>query len=252
MANIDTQRRSRPGPSKGDSAQRAYDHIRSGILSLSLEPGSNISEAAIVKELDVSRTPVREAIVRLISEGFIEEVPNQGVPRVAPMDLGSVAQILDALELCQRAATRWAALNNTAELMKALDARHAAFVRAAHSMDFERVVEENRAFHSAIGAGCGNAIIANVYDSLLNKSLRIARLIFARKFPHLDPSHRYDVVIAEHQDMLEAIRNGDAARADALGARHAQLFRRSVVSFLSKNQAEDITVTDPVALSLSS
>lgn len=215
------------------------------ILSLDLPPGADISEASLVKELGISRTPVREALVRLTTEGFIIGVPHQSIPRVAPMDLQSVMEVLEALDLVQRAATRWAAVNRTAEDLINLDKRHDAFARAAQSLDFDAVVEQNRAFHSAVGAACGNRVVAEMYDGLLNKSLRIARLIFARPFPHLDADRRYDVVVNEHRAMLSAVRDGDPDLADRLAAAHARLFRDAIVTFVSANRSGEMWIGNP-------
>jgi DNA-binding GntR family transcriptional regulator len=238
----------RRGPPKGAGTQRVYEHIRAKIMALDWPPGADVSEAEIVKDLGVSRTPVREALVRLSADGLIETPPNQGA-RVAAMDLRSSAEILEALELCQRAVNRWAAQKRTEADLAAIAAANAAFDAAADRADLDALVEANRAFHQAVGAACGNSVIAGVYDGLLGKTMRMARFIFRRRVETGAAEHGTAVVSAEHAQILDAVRARDAARADDLGGRHAASFRDAVAAFLSESAAADVTVADaaPVA-----
>src|SRR5215510_6423478 len=89
------------GRPRGTGAQMVFDKLRERILSLELAPHADIDELDLVKEFKVSRTPVREALIRLSSEGLVELLPNKG-PRVASLDANEVPQILEALELAQR------------------------------------------------------------------------------------------------------------------------------------------------------
>ncbi len=95
-------------PEKGHGRALAYDWLKQRIVSLAMAPGSSIDEAALVEMLGVSRTPLREAMVRLAAEGLVELLPNRGA-RVSGMDLTQLQEHLDAFELMQRAATTLAA-----------------------------------------------------------------------------------------------------------------------------------------------
>ena len=71
---------------RGAGAQTVFEALRARILALQLPPGADIEEAALVREFDLSRTPVREALIQLASHGLVQLVPNRGA-RVATLDL---------------------------------------------------------------------------------------------------------------------------------------------------------------------
>ncbi len=75
---------------RGQGVQYVYEHLRDQIWRLELRPGSKLDEASVVRSLGVSRTPVREAIVRLASEHLVNLLPNRGA-QVAPLDLLDLA-----------------------------------------------------------------------------------------------------------------------------------------------------------------
>ena len=97
------------GISKGGSSEFAYQVIRAEIVSLALAPGSDLDEAALVSRLGLSRTPLREALVRLAGEGLVQILPNRGT-RVAPMGWNDIREHLEAFDLSQRLVTRWASM----------------------------------------------------------------------------------------------------------------------------------------------
>src|SRR3546814_4189157 len=97
-----------PRGRKGTGLRQAYEAIRSRIVSLDRTPGAGLDEVRLVRDLGLSRTPVREALVRLAAEGLVVMLPNR-TARVAPLGLQDVKEHLEAFELVQRIATRFAA-----------------------------------------------------------------------------------------------------------------------------------------------
>ena len=102
----------RIGRPKGIGTQRVYAQVREDIIGLRLPPGADLDEASLEERFGVSRTPVREALIRLASEGLIVLLPNRGA-RITHIDISDVPQLFEALELCQRATIRWAAERRT-------------------------------------------------------------------------------------------------------------------------------------------
>src|SRR3990167_3743588 len=97
----------RIGRPKGTGSQRVYDDLRVRILRLELAPGEHLDENALVRAYGVSRTPVREALIRLRSEGLVNLLPNRGA-RVVSLDVHDIPQMFEAIELCMRVTVRWA------------------------------------------------------------------------------------------------------------------------------------------------
>ena len=232
----------RTGRPKGTGSQRVYEALRERILTLELVPGSDLNEAALEAEFEVSRTPVREALIRLASERLISLSPNRGAS-VTPLDIADVPQLFEALELSQRATLRWAAKRRSPADIEGLAELSAEFTKAAREQDFRRMGDANREFHVAVGRASGNRYIAELYETQLWASLRLARMVFANA-PLSDPSHSryYAEVIRHHEGMIAAIEAGDEDRADELARKHAELFKRRVTQSLQAGSAGDIAL----------
>lgn len=96
----------------GTGGLRVYSEVRERILNMRLAPGEELSEPDLVREFGVSRTLVREALIRLDSEGLAVLLPNRRA-RVAPLDLANTRELFEAMEICLRVTARWAAFRRT-------------------------------------------------------------------------------------------------------------------------------------------
>jgi DNA-binding GntR family transcriptional regulator len=230
----------RAGRPKGTGSRRVYDSVRESILKLDLAPGATLDEAGLEQAFGVSRTPVREALIRLASDGLITLLPNRGA-RVASLDVSDMPAMFEALELAQRATLRWAAKRRSDADLETLEQTNGEFAAAAKSRDVDRMTEANRAFHVAIGRACRNKYIAELYETQLAISLRLARLVFAQA-PLTGRPYRsyYDEVVRQHAAMVAAIDKKDARTADRLARDHADLFRSRVMEHMQSSLAGDL------------
>ena len=228
---------------RGDSAARIYEGIRSRILSMQLAPGAAIDEAALVREFEVSRTPVREAVVRLASDGLVTLLPNRG-SQVAPLDLARIRDYLEAIDLVQRAVTALAARRRSEVGLKVIEVAGQAFEDAVTRVDSERMVERNRDFHVAISHSCGNELLITTYNRLLDEGLRIARFTLSDRFYQSHDSFRGFVerVVSEHRQMIQAIRDRDAAAAEAVAKAHTDHTRARFSEFLFEGFSTNASV----------
>ena len=232
----------RIGRPKGIGTQRVYAEVREDIIGLRLQPGADLDEASLEKRFGVSRTPVREALIRLASEGLIFLLPNRGA-RVSHIDISDVPQLFEALDLCQRATIRWAAMRRTPEDITALRLMNAQFLDAARSGDSDRMGETNKQFHMIIGRASGNRYFESLYSSLLTVSLRLARTAFADA-PRTDEAHEsyYMEVVRQHDLMIDAIENKNAEEAETLARVHTELFRERINRYLNSNLADGVAL----------
>jgi DNA-binding GntR family transcriptional regulator len=241
-APTNTSQQWRIGRPKGTGMQRVYAQVREDIIGLRLPPGANLDEASLEERFGVSRTPVREALIRLASEGLIVLLPNRGA-RITHIDIGDVPQLFEALELCQRATIRWAAIRRTAEDLTELRETNQKFLEAAQNGDSERMGEVNKEFHMIIGRICGNKYFESLYSSLLAVSLRLARTAFAYA-PMSGEAHEeyYMEVVRQHEAMIKAVENKDVEEADALARIHTDLFRDRIKRYLNSNLASAVSL----------
>jgi DNA-binding GntR family transcriptional regulator len=229
---------------KGTGRQYAYDVLRQGILTLEYAPGSTLDEAMLVEQIGVSRTLVREAMISLASEGLVELLPNRGA-RVARFDLNDVRAYHEALELHQRAVTRWAAVRHRPEHLAAIRRERLAFEKAVKMRDADAMIESNRSLHLAIAEGCGNSFVTAAYARLLTVGLRLSRLIVTYE---IDPNQEVPLathlerIVHQHREMEQVITARDADAAEKLGGSHAHLSLDRAVATLRNTLSGAITL----------
>lgn len=220
------------GRPRGTGSQIVYETVRDAILSLRFEPGRKLDEAKLEAQFSVSRTPIREALIRLASEGLVEILPNRGA-RVTQLDVSALPEMFEALELAQRAVSRWAAARRSDDDLAQIQAAHVEFAEAARRYDYRGMSDANLRFHMSVAAACGNRIIADNYASLLNTTLRLARTVFSTTQSAKTEHDAYFArVVAEHAQMCEAIAARDSDQADQLALDHTRLFKERVTRYV--------------------
>ena len=147
---------------RGEGALKIYNSLRHDILTMSLPPGGLLDEVKIAMRFDVSRSPVREALIRLSAEGLVKTLPNKST-MVAPLNVEEFPKYLDALDLMQRVTTRLAATQHTAGDLARIKADQAVFERSLEQRDALAMIEANRNFHIAISEAGHNRYFTLLY-----------------------------------------------------------------------------------------
>ena len=228
--------------SRGDGARSVYTALRAEILSLALEPGCLLDEARLAQRFGVSRSPVREALIRLRSEGLVTTLPNRST-LVTPLNVDTFPEYLDALDLLQRATTRLAALKRSDADLERIRAAQAAFETTLEGGDALAMIEANREFHVAIGAAGGNRFLAEACARLLDEGRRFLRLYF-RAYGDAMPAEFAD----EHPRIIAAIEAKDADAAERLAHEHALQMNRGFLAFLDTRHTDAVAVTGAAAV----
>ena len=127
---------------RGQIALKIYNSLRHDILTMLLPPGGLLDEVKIAKRFDVSRSPVREALIRLSSEGLVKTLPNKST-MVSPLNVEEFPKYLDALDLMQRVTTRLAATQHTADDLARIKAEQAVFERSLKQRDALAMIERS-------------------------------------------------------------------------------------------------------------
>lgn len=233
------------GRPKGTGSQQAYEALRRRILRLELAPGEDIDENALVREFGISRTPVREALIRLSADGLIRLQPNRGA-RVSPLDINEIPQLLEALELCMRITNRWAALRRTEEQLATMRRSCADWSRAAQTLDIHAMNEANNLFHLTIAEASGNRHLAGLYLSLLPGFLRLtSTLLSTAPLQVAEYRSYYRRIDAEHRRIVEIIAAQDPDGADDMARKHASLTRERVATFMQASLVDELPRLDP-------
>ncbi len=207
-------RTARPSPVKVGGAKGAQvaDRIREMIIQDELPPGAPIRERTLSERLDVSRTPLREAIKILSAEGLVEVHPNRGAVVAAPSskDIRELLQLLGVLEAF---AGELACAHGTDAEMAELRALHFEMLAAYTRGDRLGYFHRNQAIHLGLVAMSRNsALIA--HHRMINARVYRARYICNLK------TERWESAINEHEQILEALEGRDAGALQTILRRH--------------------------------
>jgi DNA-binding GntR family transcriptional regulator len=183
------------------AAQRVYDHVKTGILDSSYAGGDLLTEGTVSEAVGVSRTPVREALLRLEAEGLVRLYPKKGA-LVVPVSAREAEDVLEARALVERyAAPR--AWRHRDTLATELEPLVAAMRGHCDSGDMVAFNQADRSFHERIVTAAGNGVLARLYRSLRERQLCISAEVMRVS------AERMDHAIDQHERMVEHLRRGD-------------------------------------------
>ncbi len=219
---------------RGKGARYVYEELKREILTLDLEPGAPLDETTISRRFAMSRSPVREALVRLSADGLVEMLSNRST-LVAPIDLPGFPRYVEALDYLQRINTRLAARNRTEKEIDAMTAEARAFDQACKNNDYLAMSAKNRDFHMSVAAAGRNPYLARAYERLLDEGRRMLHMHF--DFIRSSDSDR--LLSSDHYDIIAAIRLRDVPEADRLAHEHTRQFHTRFMDFLHARYDDD-------------
>ncbi|PBB28980.1 GntR family transcriptional regulator [Mesorhizobium sp. WSM3882] len=224
--------RSKRGRPRGTGTQMVYETLREEILTLVARPGDHLEETQLERRFGVSRTPIREALIRLGADRLVRFSANRG-HFVELINLDDTPRLFEALDLYQGAVFRLAALRRTDRHLAALRKANADYLSAARNDDHRAMTEINRAFHGIVGDAAGNSFLLESYSNILNMSLRLTYLMFENADQGTEqPFSYYQRIYDEHQDMIALLEAKDGDALDAISQRHTKLFASRVSEFM--------------------
>jgi len=176
--------------------------------------GSVIPEALVCEELDVSRTPVREALKVLAAEGLVELLPRSGA-RVKLLGPTEVRQLFETIAILEAAAGRAACERASDAEIKAIEALHQELLTAHAVDDRAAYFDANKRIHLAIARASGNEVLANMHQQIMTRMQRV-RFACSRK------DHEWARSINEHDEIFDALSRRDADRLAELIMAHME------------------------------
>lgn len=198
-----------------DSGDRAYHALRQALVDFRFRPGERIREARIASEMALSRTPVREALNRLASEGFVTLVPNRGF-FVRALDIDDLLDIHELRAIVESAAfARMCRRADDAQIAALADYWQSVQpAYAAH--DADAILEADEGFHMMIARASGNSEIVALLPTI-NARIRFIRRIL------IDHARHDDDLVADHTQIVAAALARDAEGGAVLMRSHIEL-----------------------------
>ncbi len=195
----------------GSAQDVTYRFLKQRIAELPRDGGTFLTESEVAEAAGTSRTPVREALLRLEAEGFLEIVPKKGA-FVPPISDAEVRAVMEARELVEDWCVRKLAERVDETFLGELDD---ILAKQREVVDEPvRFIEFDRAFHRAIVRRAGNPVLAEFYESLRERQVRMGLRAVAGS------ETRAGTVLAEHAAIVEALRGGEPEVAGEALAKH--------------------------------
>lgn len=192
--------------------EEAVDRLRDQIVQGRLAPGARLNERELCEKLGISRTPLREAIKLLATEGLVELVPNRGAV-VSAVEPARIAETLTVMGALEGLAGELACANATEKGIERIRRLHDEMLAMHAKGDLAGYFRYNQMIHMSLVEASGNATLANTYRQL-NAIVKRARYMANLS------RERWDAAVAEHEKILRALEARDAAMLKRLLADH--------------------------------
>jgi DNA-binding GntR family transcriptional regulator len=200
--------------------EAAYEAIKHRIITCAFKPGDYINEAYVSGAIGIGRTPVHQAIDRLMQEGLLEVIPRKGII-VKPVSLDEILQITEVRRVNEPYCVRLAAERaDDRDLSTLEDILHRADAWTA-VRNIEQMMMLDREFHIALARAARNAVLAVVLQNLHERSLRFW-------FISLTAHEHHTAVQREHRAIVEAIQQRDCSAAERRMIEHIDSFRQNI------------------------
>lgn len=206
----------------------AVETIRDRILDLTLRPGMRVDEKLLMERFQLSRTPAREALNRLLAEGLVEMQTNKG-SFVRPLDVGQIAQFFDAYHVAERMIGFFCNFGE-ADLVADLQQIQAAHEAAVYKRRYLDITRLNTQFHGRIAAASRNEYVRNFSERLHNHARRLSYFIYQMEGSDTRQLGEQQIQVAtDHNLIIAAVGEADRAALLEVLSRHSRRFQARTV-----------------------
>ncbi len=222
---------------------RATKTVRDHILDLTLAPGMTLDERNLLERFEFGRTPMREAMNRLIVEGLVVPRGVRGV-QVAPLIVESTIELFDAYVLSERMVASVLDFDYP-DLVEDIEQLHAQYLQNLDRTKLLQVTELNALFHGKLAAATRNAYIEAYSYKLHNLARRLSYFIYKRE---ADAESETTTVLFEkprndHEKIINTIKNSNRDELVKLLTNHAIFFRTRLARIISEDHSAEIDFT---------
>jgi DNA-binding GntR family transcriptional regulator len=207
-------------------AERAYHELRDRIVTLRLPPGTVLREDALMRELDVGRTPLREAVKRLVLENLVAVQPRRGT-FVSAVEASDIAHITEVRAELEGFAAALAAERIDDGLRERGERLLADVEELTHAADQDGLMRIDERVHSFTWEAAGNAYLTETLERYFTLSLRVWYLVLNR-LPGLEHA------VHDQAQMIRAVLDGDGERARRLMREHVLAFQREILAAFAR------------------
>ncbi len=201
--------------------------LRKMIVSGALGPGERILEKELSTQLGVSRTPIREAIKTLTLDGLVDSPAHRGA-RVKPLEPAEIHALFDVIAMLESLAAERAATGLTPRQMRKLETLHGRMRTAYDDGNRARYFDLNTEIHDFLVAHSGNSILRDTHERLMLRANR-------GRYLAILSGTRWAEAMRQHEDLMEALRAGEATRAATIWRIHLEMTGQALLQSLEKS-----------------
>lgn len=207
--------------------QQVYAMLRKQILTSQLAPGTEVSEAELAERFQVSKTPVREALATLRSEGLVRTFPRRGY-QIVPVTFGDMNELFDLRTILEAGAAELACKRITDSEVDDLNRLADVVYDRSEQPSLERFIQANRDFHFAIAKASGNE---RLYQLLIRQIDELERFFYlGARLRDVSSETKSD-----HHAIVEVLKSRDPEAARAIMVRHNEMTRQGLFEALTKS-----------------
>lgn len=219
---------------KGYQTFNVYSEIKRRIITLRIKPGEVLEEKRLSEELGVGRTPVREALLLLKSEGLIESQPNK-TAYVKEMTLKGVKDLFESLMTIEKVTASLAVQRITPEILKEIENTCREIEKAIKRGDITIIELQNRHFHRLIAKASDNDYLFSIHENLRNQAERLSYLAISKDYENA-PSLREHLqkIKEQHRVMVKCLKEKNIKEMEKLSIEHIRLFQSRIMLYLNQ------------------
>lgn len=211
----------------------AYEQICRKIITLSYKPGMILDEKQLMADLALGRTPIREALLRLAGEGWIETLPNRGA-MVPPITIQSTKAVFEAMRLLELGVVSLAVNQNIEEHLTSMRGANQLVKDTINTGDILQLVDANHVFHMVYASCAKNAFLTRACLEVRNQAKRLSYLSYTNEIDmNRSLQGHYQTVVSEHETIISSLIDKNEARLKEIINQHINAFQARILAYMS-------------------
>jgi DNA-binding GntR family transcriptional regulator len=211
----------------------AYEKIYQKIITLEYKPGQNLEEKQVMSHVGLGRTPVREALLRLMGEKIVESQPGKGF-MVPSITLQNTKATFEMMKILETGAAKLAVRQDATPFISKLEKANQDIKAAIEAMDVLSLVKSNHDFHLYFAQCSYNEYLVRWINEIRNEAKRLSYLSYSHEIDSSKSlkSH-YKSVIQEHGDIITYLKERNESKLERTILEHIETFQKRIILYMS-------------------
>ena len=211
----------------------AYEKIYEKIIALEYKPGQNLEEKQVMSHLNLGRTPIREALLRLAGENIVESQPGKGF-MVPPITLQNIKATFEMMKILETGAANLAVRQDATPFLPNLKKASEDVKAAIETMDVLRLVQANHEFHLHFAQCSHNEYLIRWINEIRSEAKRLSYLSYSDEIDSRESlKTHYDSVIREHKEIITYLKERNESKLKRTIIEHIEAFQRRIILYMS-------------------